>query len=65
MTKEVEKLEFYKILDELNEKKDIIIAEAKKNGTWLMGLDSNNYLFVDVENETKEKIRLLVNQIEE
>ena len=65
MTKEVVKLEFYKILDELNEKKDIIIAEAKKNGTWLMGLDSNNYLFVDVENETKEKIRLLVNRIEE
>lgn len=65
MTKEEAKIEFYKILDEQNEKKDIIIAEAKKNGTWLMGLDSNNYLFVDVENETKEKIRLLVNQIEE
>ena len=65
MTKEEAKIEFYKILDEQNEKKDIIIAEAKKNGTWLMGLDSNNYLFVDVENETKEKIRLLVNRIEE
>lgn len=65
MTKEVVKLEFYKILDELNEKKDIIIAEAKKNGTWLMGLDSNNYLFVDVDNEAKEKIRLLINQIDE
>lgn len=65
MTKEEAKIEFYKILDEQNEKKDIIIAEAKKNGTWLMGLDSNNYLFVDIENETKEKIRLLVNRIEE
>ena len=65
MTKEEVKIEFYKILDEQNEKKDIIIAEAKKNGTWLMGLDSNNYLFVDVENETKEKIRLLVYRIEE
>ena len=65
MTKEEAKIEFYKILDEQNEKKDIIIAEAKKKGTWLMGLDSNKGLFVDVENETKEKIRLLVNRIEE
>lgn len=65
MTKEEAKIEYEIILKDANEKKMRIMSEAKKKGTWLMGLDSNKGLFVDVDNEAKEKIRLLMNQIDE
>ena len=37
---------------------------TKKEGIWKCGLDSNRELFVQVDNEAKEKLRELSSQIE-
>ena len=65
MTKEQAKIEFMKIIAESNKEADEIIREAKENGTWQMGLDSNNKLFTELDKRTIEKINLLKSMIDE
>ena len=52
------------IFKELNKKCEEIIKQAKKDGIWKSGLDSNKELFFEVENEAKEKLRELSSQID-
>lgn len=65
MNKKQADAEAKKIFRERNKKADEIIRQAKKNGTWQMGLDSNNGLFADLDRETKEKLRILASMIDE
>ena len=51
------------IFEDLNKKCEEIIKQAKKDGIWKSGLDSNKELFFEVENEAKEKLRKLSLQI--
>ena len=53
------------IFEDLNKKCEEIIKQAKKDGVWKSGLDSNKELFFEVENEAKEKLRKLSLQINE
>lgn len=53
------------IFKEVNIQHKKIIEEAEANGTWLPGLDSNNYLFREVDNKAKEKLRKLAEMIDE
>ena len=53
------------IFEDLNKKCEEIIKQAKKDGIWKSGLDSNKELFFEVENEAKEKLRKLSLQINE
>ena len=49
-----------KIFEWWMEKRDQIMREAKENGTWNdSGLDSNNHLFKSLDEEAKEKLKLL------
>ena len=64
MNKEQAKKIYEKIIHESNEKTIAVIEEAKKNGTWKQGLDSNNSLFEDINKETIKKIEELVSQID-
>ena len=49
-----------KIYDNWQTERDRIENEAKQNGIWQNeGLDSNNHLFTELNNETKEKLQLL------
>ena len=41
------------------------MKKAKENGSWKMGLDSNNRLFEDLDNKTKDKLKLLESMIDE
>ena len=52
------------IFEDLNKKCEEIIKQAKKDGIWKSGLDSNKELFSEVENEAKEKLRELSSQID-
>ena len=65
MDKEQAKKEFNKIIQETVNKEDIIEEEAKKNGKWKQGLDSNNELFKEVNEEARRKIELLASMIDE
>ncbi len=53
------------IFEDLNKKCEEIIKQAKKDGIWKSGLDSNKELFFEVENEAKEELRKLSLQINE
>lgn len=64
MNKEEFWIEAMKIFDEYIEKSEAIQKEAKENGTWLMGLDSNNGLFKGIEKEAKEKLTFLVSMVD-
>lgn len=65
MNKEQADKEARKILQASNKKADDIIKKAKEDGTWKMGLDSNNSLFEDLHRETKEKLKVLASMIDE
>ena len=65
MNKEQAKIEYRKIIADCIKQEDKIIQEAKKNGTWQMGLDSNKALFAELDKKTMEKIDLLKSQINE
>lgn len=65
MTKEQAQKEYEKIIRETNDKCEEIIKKAKADGTWLPGLDSNNYLFKEVNDEAKEKIKELAAMVDE
>ena len=63
MNKDQAKKEYIKIIDEAIKEKDRIMQEAKKNGTWQMGFDSNRALFAEVDKQTIEKIKILKSKI--
>ena len=65
MNKEQAKIEYIKILDESIKEAEQITQEAKKNGNWKMGLDSNRELFTELHKKTIEKINLLKSMIDE
>lgn len=48
-----------KIFEESIKKRKAIIEEAKENGTWQMGLDSNKDLFKELHEETQNKLKSL------
>lgn len=64
MTKEQAQKEFLKLLEQKVKEEDKIIKDAKEKGLWKQGLDSNNELFIDLNNEYKKKIELLKSLIE-
>lgn len=54
------------IFEKWKKEKDRIEKEAKANGIWnYTGLDTNNYLFKELEAKTKEELRELNEQVEE
>lgn len=66
MNKEQAKKEYDKIMADVMQKHKEIEAEAKKNDTWSKwGLDSNNHLYKEVDDEAKKKIKLLASMIDE
>lgn len=65
MTKKEAQEEYLKLLHERIAITDKIIEEAKANGTWLPGLDSNNYLFKDVEKQFWEKVLEIRSKVDE
>lgn len=65
MTKEEADNKARQIFQELIEKQEKIIQQAQEDGTWMPGLDSNRELFVQTDNEAKEKLRNLALQIDE
>lgn len=65
MNKEQANIELMKIFDDRNKQAKKIEEEAKKNGTWQMGLDSNKALFAELDKKTMEKIDLLKSLIDE
>lgn len=65
MNKEQAKIEYIKIIDDRNKQAEKIIQEAKKNGTWKTGLDSNRGLFAELDKKTIEKIERLKSMIDE
>ena len=64
MNKEQAKQEAEKIMREYGLKADEIERDARKNGTWRNGLDSNNGLFKDIAKEAKDKLKLLATMID-
>ena len=64
MTKEQARKEALSIIEDFSEKCDLIRKEAKKNGTWQMGLDSNKGLFKEAEKEAKEKLKALASKVD-
>lgn len=65
MNKEQAKTEYIKIIQSRNAKAEEIKAKAQKDGTWKQGLDSNNDLFKEIDNEVKRKIESLKMLIDE
>lgn len=65
MNKEEARKEYIKIIQERNAKAEVIIAEAKKKGTWENGLDSNKALFKGIDEEAKRKIDSLKSKVTE
>ena len=55
-----------KIYDQWRKDREEIKKKAQESGTWSKyGLDSNNYLFKEVDNEAKERIKKLASLIDE
>lgn len=42
-----------------------IEAEARRNGTWLEGLDANSHLFRELHKKTPEKVQAIFAQADE
>lgn len=64
MTKEQANEEIHKLMKERIKRADELIKEAKKNGTWLSGLDSNRALFKPLDDEIWAKIQQIQAQID-
>ena len=60
ITKEEANNELKRIIAESIEQHKRIEKEAKANGTWQMGLDSNNSLFAEVDEVYKAKFEAVV-----
>lgn len=65
MTEKEARKEIDKLFDERNERADIIIKEAKANGTWPMGLDTGKELFIELDNEIKARMKAVIDMIDE
>ncbi len=65
MNKQEAYIEAKKIFQESAKKSDEIIRQAKKDGIWQMGLDSNRELFEELDRETKKKLEKLASMIDE
>ena len=65
MNKKQADIEAHKIFQERNRKAEEIVKQAKKEGKWKMGLDSNKDLFADLDKETKKRLELLASMIDE
>lgn len=65
MDKKQADIEAKKIFEEAAKENNRIIEEAKRNGTWKAGLDSNNGLFEELNQKTKEKLKMLKSMIDE
>lgn len=65
MTEKEARKEIDKLFDEYNERADIIIKEAKANGTWPMGLDGDKKFFVELDNEIKARMKAVIDMIDE
>lgn len=64
MDKEQARKEAEKIFDEYSKKAIEIEQEAKKKGSWKMGLDSNKSLFAEITRERNEKLKLLASMVD-
>lgn len=64
MTREQANIEAEKIFKERNKKVDEVIEEAKRNGTWVNGLDTNRALYEPIDRETKEKLKKIYEAID-
>ena len=66
MNREEANKEAKKVYDKWKKDKEAIEEKAKKEGTWqIKGLDSNNHLFKELDDEAKKKIQLLSSMIDE
>lgn len=65
MTEEQARKEADKIFDETIKKHHEAIEEAKRNGTWVSGLDANRALYEPIDREAKEKLSKLYESIDE
>lgn len=55
-----------KIYEKWRKEKDAIEKKAKEDGTWQStGVDANNHLFKELDNEVKEKLKKLEEMIDE
>ena len=55
-----------KVYDQWRKDREEIKKKAQESGTWSKyGLDSNNHLFKEVNDEAKEKIKKLASLIDE
>lgn len=55
-----------KVYEKWRKDREKIEKDAKENGKWNdIGLDSNNHLFKDVDNEAKEKLAELKKMIDD
>ena len=55
-----------KIYEKWRKDKEDIEVKAKEDGTWeKLGLDSNNHLFKEVDEEAKAKLKVLESMIDE
>ena len=63
---QMDRTEAKKIFDKWNEKTNEIEKKAKKDGIWKKeGLDSNNYLFKEINEKAKLELAELESQIYE
>ena len=64
MNKEQAQEEYLKLLAEKVKEEDRIMEEAKAQGKWKPGLDSNRGLFTELNQEFQKKIELLKSMVD-
>lgn len=65
MTREQAEQEYRKLLKERQDEADRIIAQAKAEGKWIGGLDSNRELFKGISEKYYKRIKELQASIDE
>ena len=64
MNKEQIQSEYLKLLKQKVKDEDKIMKEAKEKGIWKPGLDANNGLFVELNEEFQKKVNLLKSMVD-
>ena len=64
MTGEQAQKEYEQLLNRTVAEKRRIEEEAKRNGTWKAGLDSNNHLFSKIDSEFANKVKEIQSKVE-
>ena len=64
MTKAEANEEARKLAEWYNQEAARIVQEAKANGTWLPGLDTNRHLFEELKAETRRRLEHIRSQID-